>query len=111
MLLYSLEAPHRGASNEYPQHMFLWRSKKNIMQIPPVICSYVEKKKKKKHLGLAKAGLKSGVVLFLSGLNSGLNREILLYFKMAPAALASGHYENMRIQIYKKVHLRKLKLF
>ena len=30
MLWYSLEAPHRGASNEYPQHMFSWRNKKNI---------------------------------------------------------------------------------
>ena len=37
---YSLEAPHRGASNEYPQHMFLWRNKKKIMWIPPLICSY-----------------------------------------------------------------------
>ena len=27
---YSLEAPQQGASNEYPQHMFLWRNKKNI---------------------------------------------------------------------------------
>ena len=27
---YSLEAPHQGASNEYPQHMFPWRNKKNI---------------------------------------------------------------------------------
>ena len=27
---YSLEAPLRGASNEYPQHMVLWRNKKNI---------------------------------------------------------------------------------
>ena len=27
---YSLEVPPRGASNEYPQHMFLWRNKKNI---------------------------------------------------------------------------------
>ena len=27
---YSLEAPQWGASNEYPQHMFLWRNKKNI---------------------------------------------------------------------------------
>ena len=27
---YSLEAPHRGTSNEYPQHMFSWRNKKNI---------------------------------------------------------------------------------
>ena len=26
---YSLEAPCRGASNEYPQHMFLWTNKKN----------------------------------------------------------------------------------
>ena len=40
MLWYSLEAPCRGASNEYPQHMFLWRNKKNIMWIPPLICSY-----------------------------------------------------------------------
>ena len=30
MLWYSLEAPRRGASNEYPQHMFSWRNKKNI---------------------------------------------------------------------------------
>ena len=30
---YSLEAPLRGASNEYPQHMFLW-NKKNIYLIP-----------------------------------------------------------------------------
>ena len=28
MLWYSLEAPHRGASNEYPQHMFSSRNKK-----------------------------------------------------------------------------------
>ena len=27
---YSLEAPHRGTSNEYPQHMFSWRNKKDI---------------------------------------------------------------------------------
>ena len=27
---YSLEAPHGGASNEYPQHMFLWRNKNDI---------------------------------------------------------------------------------
>ena len=28
MLWYSLETPRRGASNGYPQHMFLWRNKK-----------------------------------------------------------------------------------
>ena len=38
---YSLEAPQPGASNEYPQHMFSWRNKKNIMRIPPLIYSYV----------------------------------------------------------------------
>ena len=27
---YSLEVPPRGASNEYPQNMFLWRNKKDI---------------------------------------------------------------------------------
>ena len=27
---YSIEAPCQGASNEYTQHMFLWRNKKNI---------------------------------------------------------------------------------
>ena len=36
---YSLEMPRRGASNEYPQHMFSSRNK-NIMWIPPLICSY-----------------------------------------------------------------------
>ena len=30
MLWYSLEAPRRGASNEYPQHMFTRRNKNNI---------------------------------------------------------------------------------
>ena len=35
MLLYLLEVPHCGTSNEYPQHMFLWKNKKNIFLIPP----------------------------------------------------------------------------
>ena len=26
MLWYSLEAPRLGISNEYPQHMFLWKN-------------------------------------------------------------------------------------
>ena len=40
---YPLEASWRGASNEYPQHMFSWRNEKNIMWIPPLICSYENK--------------------------------------------------------------------
>ena len=30
----------QGISNEYPQHTFLWRNKKNIMWIFPLIWSY-----------------------------------------------------------------------
>ena len=45
---------------------FLWKNKKNIMQIPPLIWRRVERTRK--HLRLAKTGLNSGVVLFSSGL-------------------------------------------
>ena len=31
---YSLEVPHQGVSNDYPQHMFSWRHKKNSVWIP-----------------------------------------------------------------------------
>ena len=34
---YSLEAPCRGASNEYPQHMFSSKNKKTIYQIHTLI--------------------------------------------------------------------------
>ena len=34
---YSLEAPYRGASNEYPQHTFLWRTRENY---PRIIIKY-----------------------------------------------------------------------
>ena len=51
MLCYSSEAHHKGASNEYPQHMFSWRNKKNTMWIPPLIWSYdVSNRKKEKKL-------------------------------------------------------------
>ena len=40
MLWYSLEAPLRGASNKYPQHMFLYRNNEK------------KKKKKKKKLNI-----------------------------------------------------------
>ena len=40
MLCFSLEAPWQDISNEYPQHMFSWRNKKNIFLIPPLIWSY-----------------------------------------------------------------------
>ena len=37
MLWYSLEVPHWGTSNEYPQHMFLWRIRENY---PIIITKY-----------------------------------------------------------------------
>ena len=37
---YSLEVPHWGTSNEYPQHMFSWRNKKNIFLAWLLIWSY-----------------------------------------------------------------------
>ena len=39
---YSLEAPRQGASNEYPQYMFLWRNKKNINTFGMKKASYQE---------------------------------------------------------------------
>ena len=36
---YSLEAPRRGASNEYPQHIFSWRNKKNSLWLSPPLLS------------------------------------------------------------------------
>ena len=41
MLWYSLEAPHRGTSYEYPQHMFSWRYKNNTDLIPLLIRNYI----------------------------------------------------------------------
>ena len=40
MVWYSLEMPHWGTSNEYPQHMFPCKNKKNIMKLSPFIWSY-----------------------------------------------------------------------
>ena len=65
-------------------NMFLWRNKKTFADTPSYLkpCSIT----RKPHLGLAKAGLHSGVVLFSSGLNSGvvlffscLNSRVVLF--------------------------------
>ena len=40
MFWYSFEAPRRGATNEYPQHMFSLRNKKTINLIPILIKAY-----------------------------------------------------------------------
>ena len=39
MLWVPLKAPRRGASNEYPQHMFSWRNKKIYLFDTPLIWS------------------------------------------------------------------------
>ena len=41
---YSLEERLHGTSNEYPQHRFLWRFKKNINNDLFLLCFLVEKK-------------------------------------------------------------------
>ena len=41
MLWYSLEAPQRGAFNEYPQHMFSLRNKKDISSFRMKKVSYL----------------------------------------------------------------------
>ena len=38
---YPLEAHRRGTSNKYPQHMFSWRNKKDIMWIPTLTVAMV----------------------------------------------------------------------
>ena len=38
---YSYEWPHWGASNEYLQHMLLWRNKKDISLLLQLTCSFV----------------------------------------------------------------------
>ena len=35
-----MKAPRQSLSNEYPQHMFSWRNKKNIYLIPTLIYTY-----------------------------------------------------------------------
>ena len=43
MLWYSLEVPHLDNSNEYPQHIFLWRNKKMIFFLllyKKICCGY-----------------------------------------------------------------------
>ena len=42
MLWYSLEAPHRGASNEYPQRMLSRRNKKKIFICCPLLARPLE---------------------------------------------------------------------
>ena len=42
--VYSLEAPHRGASNEYPQDMFMWKTYAASIVYPQQRFSWTNKK-------------------------------------------------------------------
>ena len=64
---YSLEVPRWGTTNEYPQHMFSLRNKKNITWIHPLICSYV------KHFKLTPWA--SGSALWPGGLGGNFSLE------------------------------------
>ena len=50
---YSLEVPHWGTSNEYPQYMFSWRNKKNISDLWLKKGMHQENKKKLCYVYLA----------------------------------------------------------
>ena len=53
---YSLEAPRWGASNEYPQHMILWRNRRNTSCF--FFCFFLSRKKKASYLELFNNKLK-----------------------------------------------------
>ena len=44
MLWNSLEAPHRGASNEYPQHVFMEKKEKYYVDTPSYLDLWMVKK-------------------------------------------------------------------
>ena len=46
---YSLEMPCFGASNEYSQHVFSWKNKKNLFLIPTLVWSYAYAPDKRKY--------------------------------------------------------------
>ena len=86
MLWFSIEAPQRGTSNEYPQHMFLWRSKKNIMWIPAFIPSY------------ANAGWKSCRLSILMSYSA--NTVKVIYFCFFSLSLLLLHYFSVNPRFY-----------
>ena len=101
---YLLEVPNRGTSNEYPQRFYgdirklssFWVKKKtpNTLNNTPIITKRFE----------------------LSGINAVWISEFKLMFSAAFSLERSNgkivkHYENTPIQIYRKCHLQKLKIF
>ena len=78
-----LEAPRRGASNEYPQHMFLWRNKKKY---PRIITKYSSLTSPLR-LWFGMVGCGKGV-LYLTSL--GHPTDILAYSWAMLAVLVAG---------------------
>ena len=72
---YSLEAPRRGASNEYSQYMFLWRNEKNSGTFWLKKASYLE----------------LCLLLCIAPDKDSLNQEILIMFFL----FSSPKYVNM----------------
>ena len=76
MLRYSLEAARRGASYEYPRHIFCGE----LRIILGGCLSYLElcRITSKPHLGLTNAAQNSGVFMFLNGLYCGILLHVYL---------------------------------
>ena len=90
---YSLEAPRRGASNEYPQHMFLLRNKKDIsifrMKKVPYLLLWC-------YHGMSYFSMKAYVV--------GIHKK-----RFAEALLMSNHNQNVHFYVeikkYQYIHV------
>ena len=64
---YSLEAPRRGASNDYPQHMFSSRNKKAINLIPILIWTYGGEGGGSHYISMGRDVLTRGLIFSVSG--------------------------------------------
>ena len=85
---YSLEMPHRGISNEYPQHMFLWRNKKNIYLDVHLIWIYEMTDRCRPGGGWVRQRCS---VSYVTGLGGGEGVQLrLAYSWTRPAILAAG---------------------
>ena len=107
MLWYSLEAPCGGASNEYPQHMFSWRNKKNIN------CYQLLSRPMYPHILTIQNSLESNIIqygyLLQSNFNSSNSSNTHGSFTMANSNSVfeslQNSYDNSRKRIFRDFFL------
>ena len=99
---YLLESPHWGDSNKYPKHNVLWGNKNKTRPFLHIILSIKDSLKQQ--------------ILYNGNIfgNKCCCNEGSLYLQHEKSMLFfswSCHHENTPIQIYRKFHLPKLKIF